>query len=125
MFTTNRHDDGTICTCEAIEVTQARDDSHDQHHHHVHGKAHNHEHDHAPSSAAATAEFGVAGMTCSHCVASVTNELGQLDGVTNVDIDLVAGGVSRITVASESALPTDQVAAAITEAGYELVELPR
>lgn len=98
-------------------------------HAHGHEQAHSHEHSHEHSasaaSAAVNASYGVEGMTCSHCVASVTEELSRLDGVKGVDIDLVAGGVSRVTVASDAALSDDQVAAAIDEAGYELVDLPR
>ena len=61
--------------------------------------------------------FTVAGMTCSHCEMAVTAELTKLDGVTLVTVDVVAG-----TVITESVepLPTDAVAAAIDEAGYEL-----
>ncbi|ANJ28523.1 heavy-metal-associated domain-containing protein [Agromyces aureus] len=67
--------------------------------------------------------YGVAGMTCSHCVGAVTGELGRLDGVSSVDVELVAGGVSRVTVQSAAALDADQVAAAVDEAGYELADL--
>ncbi|MET4159032.1 cation transporter [Agromyces sp. PvR057] len=73
--------------------------------------------------ASATTTYGVAGMTCSHCVASVAGELGRLDGVTSVDVDLVAGGVSRVTVQSAGALDAGRVASAIDEAGYELADL--
>jgi copper chaperone CopZ len=69
--------------------------------------------------------YGITGMTCSHCVSSVTEELGRLDGVNRVDVELVAGGVSRVTVASVATLDSERVAAAIDEAGYDLVDLPR
>ena len=36
--------------------------------------------------------YAVSGMTCAHCVAAVTEEVGRLDGVTAVEVDLVAGG---------------------------------
>jgi copper chaperone CopZ len=75
----------------------------------------------APTRAAFTTDFRVAGMTCSHCVSSVTAELARLDGVKHVDVELVAGGVSRVRVASEASLDEYRVAAAIDEAGYELV----
>ena len=55
------------------------------------------------------------------CVASVTEELSALPGVENVSIDLVVGGDSVVTVASEAPLVEDDVQAAITEAGYALV----
>lgn len=64
--------------------------------------------------------YTVAGMTCGHCVAAVTEEVGKLAGVQRVDIDLVPGGESRVTVASEAELPVEAVRAAVDEAGYEL-----
>ena len=60
-------------------------------------------------------------MTCGHCVSAVTEELTQLPGVTDVTIDLVAGGTSPVTVTSEQPLDDATVAAAVDEAGYELV----
>jgi len=68
-----------------------------------------------------TTQLAVTGMTCSHCVASVTEELSALDGVENVSIDLVVGGESVVTVASDAPLVDHQLEAAITEAGYALV----
>jgi copper chaperone len=79
---------------------------------------------HAPE-AAATTSYGVEGMTCSHCVTSVTQELSGLHGVQQVNVDLVVGGVSRVTVASATVLEHDEVVAAIDEAGYQLADLPR
>ena len=68
-----------------------------------------------------TTTLQVAGMTCGHCVSAVTEELTQLPGVTDVSIDLVAGGTSPVTVTSEQPLDDAAVAAAVDEAGYELV----
>ena len=62
--------------------------------------------------------FAVSGMTCAHCVAAVTEELTALDGVSAVDVDLNAGGDSRVTVTSANPLPLDAVRAAVDEAGY-------
>lgn len=59
----------------------------------------------------------VTGMTCGHCVASVTEELTELDGVESVDVVLETGAV---TVLSEQPLDPEAVANAITEAGYAL-----
>ena len=67
-----------------------------------------------------SATYRVTGMTCEHCVAAVTEELGELDGVTGVSVDLVAGGTSTLTVTSEVELARDDVAAAVDEAGYAL-----
>ncbi|KHD73885.1 cation-transporting ATPase [Actinoplanes utahensis] len=66
-----------------------------------------------------TSTFTVKGMTCSHCVQSVTEELSALPGVTDVAVDLASGGV---TVASESPLSDEAVRAAVDEAGYELAD---
>ena len=66
--------------------------------------------------------YRVTGMTCDHCVAAVTEEVGALDGVTGVEVDLVAGGTSTVTVTSTAPLPTEAVAAAVDEAGYSLVQ---
>jgi copper ion binding protein len=61
--------------------------------------------------------FQVEGMTCGHCVSSVTAELSKLDGVTEVSVDLATGNVTV-----ESTEPVDPAAAkaAVEEAGYEL-----
>ena len=69
----------------------------------------------------ATATYDVRGMTCGHCVKSVTEELETVDGVTAVDVDLNAGGISKVTVTSDKELDDQQVRAAVDEAGYELV----
>nr|WP_137725287.1 heavy-metal-associated domain-containing protein [Prescottella subtropica] len=57
-------------------------------------------------------------MTCQHCAAAVTEELGALVGVRNVDVDVDAG---RVIVTSTGPLDTISVAAAVKEAGYEIV----
>jgi copper chaperone CopZ len=68
-----------------------------------------------------TADYQVTGMTCEHCVASVTEELQTLDGVETVSVELNAGGSSTVTVAAAAPLDDDAVRAAIDEAGYALV----
>ncbi len=65
--------------------------------------------------------FLVAGMTCGHCVASVREELSEIAGVKAVEVELVAGGASRVTVSSETPVDPAAVDAAIREAGYEPV----
>lgn len=65
--------------------------------------------------------YSVSGMTCAHCVGAVTEELGRLDGVHEVSIDLVVGGTSAVRVVSENALEVAAVREAVDEAGYELV----
>ena len=61
--------------------------------------------------------FQVTGMTCAHCVAAVESEIGAIADVTDVTVDLATG---RVTVSSDRTLGTDEVAAAIDEAGYQL-----
>jgi len=68
-----------------------------------------------------TTVFQVAGMTCGHCVASVTEELSAVEGVSAVDVDLVAGGTSAVAVTSAAPLDPAVVEAAVEEAGYTLV----
>ena len=63
-------------------------------------------------------EGTVSGMTCGHCVASVTEELQELPGVTAVEVSLETGVVS---VTSEQPLEPDAVRRAVDEAGYHLV----
>jgi copper ion binding protein len=61
--------------------------------------------------------YAVRGMTCGHCVNSVSAGVGALSGVKDVSVDLAAG---MVTVTSEAALDIDAVRAAVTESGYEL-----
>ncbi|MCC8908994.1 heavy-metal-associated domain-containing protein [Curtobacterium sp. NPDC087082] len=63
----------------------------------------------------------VEGMTCDHCVMSVTEELTELDGVSDVRVRLVPGGASEVTVTSDAPVASDALRAAVTEAGYEVV----
>lgn len=64
-----------------------------------------------------TTTFTVSGMTCSHCVNSVEKELGAIDGVESVAVDLASGSV---TVESTAAISSETFAAAVDEAGYEV-----
>ncbi|WP_410660446.1 heavy-metal-associated domain-containing protein [Amycolatopsis sp. lyj-112] len=61
--------------------------------------------------------YNVTGMTCGHCVNSVTEEIGKIDGVTDVRVDLPSGAV---TVVSPQEPEVAEVRAAVEEAGYEL-----
>jgi copper chaperone CopZ len=61
--------------------------------------------------------YTVTGMTCGHCVASVTEEISEIDGVTDVAVDLPTGAV---TVTSVAPLDNADVRAAVEEAGYQL-----
>ncbi|MGG7101429.1 heavy-metal-associated domain-containing protein [Rhodococcus sp. 24CO] len=66
-----------------------------------------------------TAEYTVSGMTCGHCVGSVKEEIGNIAGVTAVDVDLASG---RVSVTSDAPVPATDIAAAIDEAGYAVVD---
>lgn len=62
----------------------------------------------------------VDGMTCQHCVNSVTEEISAIPGVSAVTVDLVPGGASTVQVTSAAELDRSVVAAAVDEAGYAL-----
>lgn len=64
-----------------------------------------------------TATYTVSGMTCNHCVLSVTEEVGAVDGVTDVRIDLASGS---LTVTSDEPISEDTIREAVVEAGYQL-----
>lgn len=64
-----------------------------------------------------TQTFQVTGMTCGHCVSAVSEEVTAIDGVSEVRVDLVAGGTSTLTLTSTTPVPEPAVAAALQEAG--------
>jgi len=64
-----------------------------------------------------TQHYTVVGMTCSHCVASVSEEVSEIPGVLGVDVDLASG---LLTVRSEEPLADLDVETAVTDAGYQL-----
>jgi copper ion binding protein len=64
-----------------------------------------------------TSTYTVVGMTCAHCVASVSEEIGDISGVRDVAVDLPTGAV---TVTSENPVDDADVRAAVEEAGYQL-----
>jgi copper ion binding protein len=61
-----------------------------------------------------TLTFRVPGMTCDHCVRAVTAEVGAIEGVTSVEIDL---GTKVVEVTGTD--DVGAVRAAVDEAGYE------
>ncbi|HEX4789872.1 MAG TPA: heavy-metal-associated domain-containing protein [Actinospica sp.] len=61
--------------------------------------------------------YSVYGMSCGHCASAVTREIGGIEGVTGVHVDLAA---KQVTVGSTRRLAEDEVRAAVDEAGYEL-----
>ena len=64
-----------------------------------------------------TQTFPVTGMTCGHCVSAVSSELQTIPGVTDVTVDLIAGGTSTVNVTSDAPVSEIDVAAALDEAG--------
>ena len=65
-----------------------------------------------------TETYDVVGMTCDHCVRSVTEEVSALQGVSAVDVDLASG---KVHVTTREPITTEQVREAVAEAGYQLV----
>lgn len=65
-----------------------------------------------------TTQIKVSGMTCNHCVQSVSEELMEIAGVKDVKVNLESGDV---TIESETEIANDQIISAIKEAGYEVV----
>ncbi|NRQ31528.1 heavy-metal-associated domain-containing protein [Nonomuraea sp. NN258] len=60
--------------------------------------------------------YQVEGMTCGHCVSSVTAEVSKVAGVSGVQVDLAA---KAVTVTSAAPLDDALINAAVLEAGYE------
>ncbi|MEU3901474.1 heavy-metal-associated domain-containing protein [Streptomyces sp. NPDC045251] len=61
--------------------------------------------------------YAVAGMSCGHCKATLTRVIGELDGVTGVDVQVGSG---RVTVTSTAEPDDAAIADVVDEAGYEL-----
>jgi copper chaperone CopZ len=66
-----------------------------------------------------TQTYTVVGMTCDHCVRSVTEEVDAIDGVTAVEVDLTTGALA---VTADRVLGRESVRTAVEEAGYALAE---
>jgi copper chaperone len=60
-----------------------------------------------------TTTYAVEGMTCEHCVRSVTEEVSEVPGVESVAVDLGSGRLTVVGAADAAA-----VRAAVDEAGY-------
>ena len=61
--------------------------------------------------------YDVVGMTCDHCARAVSSEVGAVEGVTDVHVDVAAG---RVRVTADRAVPVGSLRAAVEEAGYTL-----
>lgn len=67
-----------------------------------------------------TRELKIKGMSCGHCVMHVTNALSEVEGVSQVQVDL-EGAKATMQVADK--VTNDQLKAAVSEAGYEVTEV--
>ena len=65
----------------------------------------------------ATSAYTVTGMTCGHCVASVTEEVHEIPGVENVEVTLETG---ELVITSATSIDPDTVRAAVQTAGYQV-----
>ena len=72
-----------------------------------------------------TIELSVDGMTCGHCVMSVSEELSEIPGVKNVDVILNSGATSKVTVLTDTPLDDSALSDAVSEAGFTLVGIAR
>jgi copper ion binding protein len=59
----------------------------------------------------------VDGMTCDHCVSTIRTAVGEVEGVTDVDVDLASG---EVTVTADGAPDQEALRAAVEDAGYDL-----
>lgn len=64
-----------------------------------------------------TQTFDVLGLTCDHCVSAVTEELMTLGAVSHVEVQLVPGGTSAVSVDADRTLTETEVRGALDEAG--------
>lgn len=76
----------------------------------------------AATTRVSTTVVGVTGMTCSHCVSSVSGMLSDLPGVASVDIDLRPDAVSFVTIDAEGPLDRERIREAVSAAGYTLTD---
>jgi len=63
----------------------------------------------------AATTYDVQGMTCDHCVRSVTEEIGEIEGVSSVEVNLKDG-----TAVVSGEVDPEAVRAAVVEAGFEV-----
>jgi len=71
----------------------------------------------AEGAGMSTVTVTVTGMTCGHCASSIRDEVGDIPGVTAVDVDLATG---KVTVDSEHEVGPESIRNAVEEAGYQL-----
>jgi copper chaperone len=70
----------------------------------------------------ATSEYQVTGMSCGHCEAAIRDEVGQIPGVSDVDVSAQTG---RLIVTSSAPIDEQLVLDGVDEAGYTAVFVTR
>lgn len=60
----------------------------------------------------------IKGMSCAHCVASVTKALSDIDGISDVKVSLEKG---EATFTQQKEVPAAAINNAITKIGFEVV----
>lgn len=63
-------------------------------------------------------KFRVKGMTCAACSARVEKVSSQVEGVSSVEVNLLAG---KMTVKADNSSVTEKIIAAVNAAGYDIV----
>ena len=66
----------------------------------------------------ATNEYQVSGMSCGHCEMSIREEVSQIAGVEDIEVNAQTG---KLAVTGTDAVDDAQVLAAVEEAGYSAV----
>jgi len=61
----------------------------------------------------------IQGMTCQHCVMSVTKALNSIPGLKNLRIDLVQG---EATFENPQKVSPEKISKAVEDAGYKVVQ---
>jgi copper ion binding protein len=64
-----------------------------------------------------TTTINVTGMNCGHCASSIRGEIGDIPGVTAVDVDITSG---LVTIDSDRPVDATSIRQAVEEAGYRL-----
>jgi copper chaperone len=62
-----------------------------------------------------TIRYSVPGIHCAHCGVSIREEVTEVEGVDEVDVDVE----TKVVTVTGRALADDKLRAAIHEAGYE------
>lgn len=61
--------------------------------------------------------FKVPDVSCDHCVTAIKGELGKIDGVDNVDVDIAS---KIVTVRHNGQVSDEQLVSGLDEAGYDI-----